>query len=180
METQLKRAQADRQSLEERLRALRVGARPQEIESAAERAAAGEALVAFDQAGLARYTLTSPISGVILDRHVELGEVVSPGAPVVTIGDPRRPYVEVFVAVGELASVRLGQRAAVRVDGLDHTVAATVEHLGEEAEFTPRFLFSERERPNLVFRVRLRVDDPREELRAGLPAFVELEGSTSP
>jgi hypothetical protein len=49
-----------------------------------------------------------------------------------------------------------------------------VENVARATEFTPRFLFSERERANLVVRVRVRVDDPAQRLHAGVPAFVEL------
>jgi HlyD family secretion protein len=82
----------------------------------------------------------------------------------------------VFVPQGQLAPVRVGTRARVRVDGLSASLAGHVEHIARETEFTPRFLFSERERPNLVVRVRVRVDDPREQLHAGVPAFVTLAG----
>ena len=47
--------------------------------------------------------------------------------------------------------------------------------IGRRTEFTPKFLFSDRERPNLVLRVRIRVHDPERRLRAGLPAFVTIE-----
>jgi hypothetical protein len=49
-----------------------------------------------------------------------------------------------------------------------------VEFISPRTEFTPRFLFSERERPNLVIRVRVRIDDPKEQLLSGLPAFVSF------
>jgi hypothetical protein len=68
----------------------------------------------------------------------------------------------------------------VRVDALGTTLPGHVEHVARKAEFTPRFLFSERERPNLVIRVRVRVDDPGERLHAGVPAFVTIESKTKP
>jgi HlyD family secretion protein len=62
----------------------------------------------------------------------------------------------------------------VRVDSLDESLDGRVEHISPRTEFTPRFLFSEQERPNLVIRARIRVDDPEERLRAGVPAFVSM------
>jgi hypothetical protein len=50
-----------------------------------------------------------------------------------------------------------------------------VEHISRTTEFTPRYLFSERERPNLVIRVRLRIEDPERRLHAGVPAFAKIE-----
>ena len=49
-----------------------------------------------------------------------------------------------------------------------------VEYVAQRTEFTPRFLFSEQERPNLVVRVRVRVDDDQERLHAGVPAFATI------
>ena len=54
----------------------------------------------------------------------------------------------------------------------DASVRSTVERIGYKTEFTPRYLFSEKERSNLVVRVRVRVSDPGHLLRAGVPAFV--------
>jgi hypothetical protein len=70
--------------------------------------------------------------------------------------------------------VALGGAASVRVDGVAHALQGAVEHVFPRTEFTPRFLFSEDERPNLVVRVRVRVGDPEQQLHQGVPAFVTL------
>ena len=64
------------------------------------------------------------------------------------------------ISVG--AAVRAARRRRERTRS-----AARIEHVFPNTEFTPRFLFSESERPNLVVRVRVRIDDPRRELHAG-------------
>jgi HlyD family secretion protein len=97
------------------------------------------------------------------------------GSPIVTVADTQHPYADVFVAQGKTAGIRLGSRARVQTDALSETLSAKVEHISRRTEFTPRFLFSERERPNLVVRVRVRVDDPGERLHAGVPVFVNIE-----
>ena len=61
----------------------------------------------------------------------------------------------------------------LRVDGAKHAFRAHIEHVFPNTEFTPRFLFSDAERPNLVVRVRVRAEDPRHELHQGIPAFVQ-------
>jgi HlyD family secretion protein len=94
---------------------------------------------------------------------------------VVTLGDTTRPYVDVFVPQGELAGLRDGTKATVRVDGTARTWTGVVESVGRTLEFTPRFLFSDKERPNLVVRVRVDVADPGQRLHAGIPAFVTFE-----
>ena len=139
-----------------------------------------EANVTLEDERLARALLRAPIDGRVLDRHVEPGEVVGAGAPVVTLADPRRPYADVFVPQGELAGIRVGARAELQVDAERTRFAGKVEHISRRTEFTPRYLFSERERPNLVVRVRVRIDDSGERLHAGVPAFVTIRREGAP
>ncbi len=172
---QLARARAERESLEAQLASLKRGARGEERSAAAAKAQAAEAALALESDRLLRYSLRAPSAGRVLDRSCEPGEVVASGTPVVVLGDTSRPYAEVFVPQGELSGVQHGTRAKVWVDAEPAPFSAVVEHVSRRTEFTPRYLFSERERPHLVVRVRVRIDDAKEALHAGVPAFVELE-----
>lgn len=169
---ELDRATAERKSLEQRLSALRNGARAEEIERARARLDAATNEVALEDQRLARHALKAIGPGQVLDVHLEPGEMAAPGAPVVTVADTSRPYVEVFVPQGELAGIRAGVKATVRLDAGKASLPGTVEYVASSTEFTPRYLFSERERPNLVIRVRVRIDDPERRSHAGVPAFV--------
>lgn len=171
---ELARAVAARQALDQRVRALRSGARDEEVAAAeAQAEAARVSLDALDER-LAHHSLRAPSAGVVVDVHADPGEVVAPGAPVVTLADRAHPFVEVFVPQDELEGIRVGARVQVRVDALASPLSGEIEHVGSRTEFTPRYLFSERERPNLVVRVRVRVDDPAGRLHAGVPAFVTV------
>jgi HlyD family secretion protein len=172
--SRLRQITAERQALEQRLLALRRGARPSEREGASAQAEAAAAAVGVEAQRLQKYQLRTLAQGTVLDRHVELGEVVGAGNPVVTIADTRRPYVDVFVPERELGGIVLGAAATVRTDATTSDLRGRVELIAQRTEFTPRFLFSERERPNLVVRVRVRFSDPDELLHAGLPAFVHI------
>jgi HlyD family secretion protein len=177
---QLDGARAERESLEAQLASLRRGARREEKNTAIARAEVAKAALALEDDRLLRYTLRAPSAGRVLERNAEPGEVVAAGAPVVTLGDPKRPYAEVFVAQGELGGIDLGDRAKVFVDAESRAFPGVVEHISRRTEFTPRYLFSERERPNLVVRVRVRVEDPEERLHAGVPVFAEIQRDTQP
>jgi len=174
IEARLSEATAQRQSLQHRLQALREGARKQEIQGAEAKATAAEKAVSLEDERIRRYELRALADGAVLDVHVEPGEVVAPGAPVVTVADTYHPYADVFVPQGKLDGLRVGDKAAVHVDALSGTLGGHVEDIAHRTEFTPRFLFSERERPNLVVRVRVRIEDPKQRLHAGLPAFVDI------
>ncbi len=170
----LERATAARRSVEQRLAALRQGARPQEIARARARLDAARDALALADARLERYALKSKSGGIVLDVHLDPGELATAGTPAVTIADVTHPYVDVFVPQGELAGIHVGTKASVRVDGRDALANGAVEYVSPTTEFTPRFLFSERERPLLVVRVRVRIDDPNHELHAGIPAFARF------
>lgn len=176
LQGQYDRATAERTAAEERLSTMRQGARPQEVAAAEAQLRAAQQAVAGEEQRLARYEVRAPIDGTVLDVVADPGDVVAPGAPVVTLADTSHPYVDVSVPQGAVSAVRLGARASVRVDGVSAPLRATVEDIGRQTEFTPRYLFSERERPNLVVRVRVRVEDPARRLRAGVPAFATIEG----
>jgi HlyD family secretion protein len=110
----------------------------------------------------------------VLDVHADPGEVVAAGAPVLTVAEPGRIYADVFVPQGRLSGIDVGDRATVRADGIGAPLGGHVEHIARRTEFTPRYLFSERERPNLVVRVKVRIDDPKARLHAGVPVFVSI------
>lgn len=171
----LKRATAEREAGEQRLLALRTGARPEEIRAARARAESARAGLKLVMERLARTRLVAPVEGVILDTHVEPGEVVGAGAAIATLGDPKRPFVDLYVPQLRAAAVKVGQQAWVRTDG-SAAVVGRVTDVGRRTEFTPRYLYSPRERPNLVVRVRVELEDPAERLRAGVPAMARFEG----
>ncbi len=174
LERQLEKARAERRSLQADYASLASGAREEEVDSARARAAAATAAASVSQQRVSRYRLESPLSGQVLEVHADTGETVAAGAPVIIVADIGRPIIEVFVPQDELAGIRVGVMAKLRVDAVDKVFRARVEHLASKLEFTPRFIFSEEERPRLVLRVRLRIDDPEHLLHAGVPGFVEF------
>jgi hypothetical protein len=69
----------------------------------------------------------------------------------------------------------MGKAATVRTDATPQPLPAKVEFVSRQTEFTPRYIFSERERKNLVVRVRVRVEDKGHVLHSGVPAFVRFD-----
>ncbi len=179
-ESRLAAAKAHRESLDQRLRELKNGARKQEIDSVEAQASAAAKAVALETERLARHELRALAEGTVLDVHVDPGEIVGAGTPVLTLADTGHPYVDVFVPEGGLDGIHTGGAATIHVDATPDAFQGRVEEVGRRTEFTPRFLFSERERPALVVRVRVRVDDPAERLHAGVPAFVTIERGGAP
>ena len=173
-EADLAHATFERESLEQRLSALRHGARPEELARARARLDQSKAQLALEEELLARHLLRAGRAGEVIDIATKPGELAAIGTPAATVADTTHPYVDVFVPQAELEGIRPGVRAEVRVDGASAPFPSSVESVSPETEFTPKFLFSDRERPHLVVRVRVRVDDPDRRLHSGVPAFARV------
>jgi HlyD family secretion protein len=170
-------ARATRRSLEQELRAMRGGARPEEIAAARASVEAARARVAASDARLTQHALGSPTAGIVLDVHAHGGEVTSAGTPVITIADTTRPFVDVFVPETKIAAIVIGATAEIRVDSLSKALPGVVEHIARRVEFTPSYVFSPKERTNLVVRVRVRLAPAAGvQVPAGVPAFVTVAG----
>ena len=121
-------------------------------------------------------TLVAPFDGVILARQAELGEVVAPGTPIVTIADLDHVWVRAYLNETDLGRVKLGQPARVGADGLaGKTVTGRVSFIASQAEYTPKSVETHAERVTLVYRVKIDVDNPDHLLLPGMPVDVTLD-----
>ncbi|MGB5283893.1 MAG: HlyD family efflux transporter periplasmic adaptor subunit [Polyangiales bacterium] len=175
LEAAYAQSRAQVRMLQQRLKQMRKGARPEELAASDAAVTAAEAAVDAEKERLALYSLRSSERVTVLDVPVRVGEVVAAGATVATVADTKHPYVDVFVPQQSLAGLELGLPARVRVDAEGEAFEGKIEHIAPTTEFTPRYLFSPTERPNLVVRVRVRISDPDERLHAGVPAFAKFE-----
>jgi multidrug resistance efflux pump len=122
---------------------------------------------------LAKLNIVAPIDGVILTRNVEPGEFVQPGAVALTMADLTNLTITVYVPENLYGQISLGQTAEVRVDSFpDSVFTATVVHIADQAEFTPRNVQTVEGRSSTVFAIKLKVNDPEGKLKIGMPADV--------
>ncbi len=170
---QVARARGERESLEAKVALLAHGTRREELVRARARVALAEQSLALEDRRLEKRVLTAPTDGVILDVYPDLGEVVAAGAPVLSLIDRTRPYADVFVPLAVSPTLRVGDPMRLTIEGTAAPIAGTIELIAAHAEFTPRFVYSPRERPNLTVRVRVRLTDPEGRLHAGVPVYAE-------
>jgi HlyD family secretion protein len=142
----------------------------------------GESRVEQSRAGLAvsevRFRDTviyAPIAGVVLRKNVEIGETVSQGIPVFTIGDLGNPWIKVYVKEDKIGLIKLGQKAQISVDSYkSKTYEGVVLYISSEAEFTPKTVQTPEERVKLVFGVKVGIKNENDELKPGMPADVRI------
>lgn len=120
---------------------------------------------------LGRYQLQAPISGVMTRVPLRVGEVVSPGQTVAAIANLRRLTLTAYVLERDLGRVQVRQEVVVTADPFgSRGFPGTVASINQRAEFTPRNVQTQRDRLNLVFGVKIRVDNPDGSLKPGMPA----------
>jgi HlyD family secretion protein len=159
----------------ESLSLAREGPRSEDIEGAADRVRQALAAKRVSEERLKDTLIYAPISGVILRKNVELGEIVNQGTPVYTIGDMASPWIKVYVKEDKLGLVKLGQRAKISSDTYPgKAYDGWVSYISSEAEFTPKSVQTQEERVKLVFGVKVRVRNVNDELKPSMPADVRI------
>lgn len=132
-----------------------------------------EASLSLIEAQIAKLTVNAPIDGVILNRNVEPGEFVQPGAVAMTMADLSNLTITVYIPEDRYGLISLGQTAEVKVDSFpDMTFTATVVHIADQAEFTPRNVQTVEGRSATLYAIKLNVQDPEGKLKIGMPADV--------
>jgi len=155
----------------ENARKIRRLVRPEELEAAEARLAEAGAAADLLRNTVADSTITSPLEGVVTARPIEAGELLTPGAVVAVLTEIDRVHVMFYITEAELARVRLGDTAEVRVDGWpDRSFEGRVTYLSPQAEFTPKNVQTKEDRVKLVFGVKVEIPNPDGLLKPGLPA----------
>jgi HlyD family secretion protein len=169
-ETAVKRAEAALERAREQLDLAREGTRQEQIAIAQAAIAQAREKLRLSRLNLEYAVLRAPTAGVVLVRQAELGEVVAPGTPVVTLADLDRVWLRAYLPETDLGRVKWGQEVEVRTDTFpDKTYRGRVSFIASRAEFTPRSIETHRERVTLVYRLKIDVENPNHELKPGMP-----------
>lgn len=171
--------QAAQAALEARQQALQLavkGPRQEDIAQAQAQLEGARAELAQLDYQLEQSSLYAPQNGVIRARLLEPGDIASPQRPVYTLAllDPK--WVRVYVDEPDLGRIKPGMAARVLTDTApQRPIEGRVGYIASVAEFTPKTVQTETLRTDLVYEVRILVEDPEDRLRLGMPATVEIE-----
>jgi multidrug resistance efflux pump len=151
---------------------------PEEVTIARAAVRQAEAAMRRVEIELEQAALFAPRSGVICQCAVESGELAVPGVSLLQIADLDTVTLRVFIPEAQVGQVRVGQQALVLVDAYPgETFAGQVSFIGLEAEFTPKNVQTQEDRVDLVFAVRIDLDNPDHRLKPGMPADAEIVGA---
>jgi multidrug resistance efflux pump len=142
--------------------------------------AQGDQAVAQAQVGLEiidlqieKLDVTTAVSGTVMTRNIEPGEIIQPGMAAFTIGQLDQLTIKVYVPENIYGQINLGDSASVRVDSFPgETFSAKVIRIADQAEYTPRNVQTQEDRQTTVFEIELSLEDPAGKLKPGMPADV--------
>jgi len=159
-------AQANR--IELRRKQEELAARKSEIDRT--RAQAG-----MTQTQIADSTIVAPIDGVVLVKSAEAGEVLAAGTTIVSLGDLAHPWLRAYINETDLGRVKLGGKVKLSTDSFPgKTYEGHISFISSEAEFTPKQIQTKEERVKLVYRIKIDVDNPHQELKNNMPVDAEI------
>lgn len=172
---QIDAARAQLKAARDHLDLLLAGPRPFQVEAA--RGQVSQARAALDLAGsrLREAAIVSPINGVVLRKNLEAGEMANSGVSILTLVDPTDLWLRAYVSETDIGRIKVGMAARITIDAYkDRTFSGKITEIASEAEFTPKNVQTKKERVNLVFRIKIAVDNPQGLLKPGMPADADI------
>jgi HlyD family secretion protein len=149
-----------------------------EVQKEAIRAELGtlESQVKQVEESISKCYIISPLSGTVLVKFAEAGEITAMGKPVCKIANLDELVLKVYISGDQLQYLKLGQTVEVLIDkdksGVS-TLSGTVSWISSKAEFTPKTIQTRKERVNLVYAAKVRVANDGS-LKIGMPGEINF------
>ena len=125
--------------------------------------------------------IVNPIRGTVLEKYLEPFEIAAPGKAIYKIADVSEMTLRVYVSGAQLPDVKIGQQVEVLVDKNqieNQHFSGTVTWISPEAEFTPKIIQTKEERVDLVYAVKVRVNNDGT-IKIGMPGEVNFSNKQS-
>ena len=122
--------------------------------------------------------VTSPLSGVVLQRYCEPGEYAAPGKALFKVADIKDMKLRAYITAEQLNAVKIGQKVTVYADeGKEDRRAyeGKITWISQKAEFTPKTIMTRDERANLVYAIKVSVDNKEGLIKSGMYGDLELQ-----
>jgi HlyD family secretion protein len=120
-------------------------------------------------------SVINPIKGTVLTKLAEKSEIVNYGKPLYKIADLTLMDLRVYVSETQLHKISIGQKVKVLIDkdrNSNQEFEGTIQWISSKAEFTPKIIQTKEERVNLVYAVKVRVNNSNGNLKLGMPGEI--------
>lgn len=173
---QYESAEAALKEAEAALALARAGASREQIEMAEKNVQQAESAVRALEVQLDQMIIRAPISGLVIARSVNEGEMAIPSVALFTLANLDHVELNLYIPETQIARVKVGQRVLVSVDSFpNRTFEGRVTYIASQAEFTPRTVQTKEERAKMVFAVRVTIPNPDYALKPGMPADAVIQ-----
>lgn len=173
--SQLHVAQAQEQERRKGLQLAQLGPRSEDIAEADAELQVLRANLALLHHRMAQAELKAPTNAVVRARLLEPGDMASPQRAAYTLALTEPKWIRAYISESQLGHVQPGKVAQVSTDSYpDQSIGGRVGYISSVAEFTPKSVETEELRTNLVYEIRVLVNDPTDRLRLGMPATVRF------
>jgi HlyD family secretion protein len=126
---------------------------------------------------LNRSKVVNPVSGTVIAKYAEAGEMASPGKPLYKIADLSQLILRAYISGDQLSEVKLGQQVKIWIDEGEkgyRALSGTIQWISDKAEFTPKTIQTRNERANLVYAIKVLVPNDGS-LKLGMYAEMSFE-----
>jgi HlyD family secretion protein len=180
-ETALKVAKATLERATQNYLLVKEGPRKEDIDDAKAQVEQAKASLKLAETQLSYTVIYAPFSGVFLVKTAEVGEVVNPGTPVLTLADIENVWLKAYISETDLGKIKWGQEVMVTTDlRPQKEYVGRISFISSQAEFTPKSIQTEKERVTLVYRIKADISNPNHELKPGMPADGKILLTSSP
>lgn len=171
---QKEEAEARLHNAKENLELMRQGFRVEDIQAAEAALALAKANFAIAETNFKDTVLIAPSDGVIFSRIREIGAIVGVGSTVYSLSLHHPIWVRSYVSEPDLGRIKPGGKALIYTDSQEEPFGGKIGFISPQAEFTPKNVETKELRPDLMYRLRIQVEDPKGQLRHGMPVTVHL------
>lgn len=167
---------AQRDAAKEQYELLKKGNTANAIDSSA--AAVEEARSSLDMINLQleKSNIKSPSDGTVIYKAANVGQVVNPGTPILTIADLSILWVKFYIPEKELDRINLGQEVKVVSDSNNgNTCGGKITYISSEGEFTPKNVETKEDGSNVYYAFKVKLNGVSDKLKPGMMVDVEIE-----
>lgn len=177
--TAVKLAQAELAVEKNGLSLAEEGYRKEDIAEAKANLEGLQAAVQLLRVRMGELQMVAPVDGIIQNRIAEIGELASPSRVAFTLAVAEPKWVRAYLPEPDLGLVNEGMTAAVYSDSFAEPFEGWVGFIAPQAEFTPKRVETTELRTQLVYEVRVWVDDPDNRLKLGMPVTVTVDATVN-
>jgi len=130
------------------------------------------ATIELTQIKLRDAKIIAPVNGIVINRFLQVYELVNPGRVILEIADLSNMEASIYVPLAEINRIKIGQEVEIRVDGYEEEITGNIKWISSQSEFTPKTILTKETRTTLVYAVKVEILNPDGILKIGMPIDV--------